>query len=367
MGYPAPVSQWYYTRNGERQGPVEHSTLNMLAQSNELKPEDLVWTEGMADWKPASTVEGLFGPPPGDPANPYASPASMIESPAAAMVPGADGAEFEILDPPARLTVGGPLDLAMNILKKDFGMILAAGVVYVAVIYGVSTVLALIGMVFGLAHGGISVSDPKSIEAFSNVQNQFGPWNVISNLIQQFVGTFLALGLARVGLDVVEGKPVQIGKLFSQGSKLLGAFGGTILLSLAIALPIGILAVPIIALAVAGGDPTPAVLALGIGVGSIIAIGWGGYLGARFGFFQTIMVDRDMKVMDAFRESSRLTNGNKWTVAGLYLVMGLINFAGLIALCVGLIFTIPLTTLAWYVAYKWMLHGPEALNRAHLR
>lgn len=360
------MSQWYYTRNGERQGPVERSTLSMLAQSDEVKPEDLVWTEGMADWKPASTVEGLFAPPPSDPANPYASPASMI-SPAAVPGPGtpvADGEALEILDPPAPLTVGGPLDLAMNILKKHFGMILAAGVVYIAVIYGVSTVLALIGMIFGAAgSGGISFSDPKSMEEFINAQNQFGVWDVISNIIQQFVGIFMALGLARVGLDVIEGKPVQIGLLFSQGSKVLGAFGGTILLSLAIGLPVAILVVPIVLLSMQGGEPTPAGLVIGIGIGTILILVWSAYLGARFGFFKTIMVDRGMGVMDAFRESSRLTNGNKWAVIGLYLVMMLINLAGMLMLCVGLIFTMPLTILAWYVAYKWMLHGPEALNR----
>jgi len=362
------VSQWYYTRNGERQGPVERSTLDMLVQSSELKPEDLVWTEGMGNWEPASTIEGLFGPPQLDPANPYASPASMVETPMPGLAPGANGATLEVLDPPAPLTVAGPLDLAMIVLKKDFGMILAAGVVYVAVIYGVSTVLALIGMILGIANSsGVSFNDPKSFEELLNAQNQFGAWDGISNIIQQFVGVYMALGLARVALDVIEGKPVQIGKLFSQGSKLLGAFGGTILLTLAIVLPAALVAVPLLVVGMNGGEPTSAGLGLSIGAGALVAAVWGMYLGARFGFFKAIMVDRGMGVMDAFRESSRLTHGSRWAVVGLTFVMAFINLAGIIMLCIGLIFTIPLTTLAWFIAYKWMLHGPNALNRIHTR
>ena len=76
----------------------------------------------------------------------------------------------------------------------------------------------------------------------------------------------------------------------------------------------------------------------------------------------SLMVDRGMSMPDAFRESSRLTGGNRWMVIGLYLVLSLINLAGILMLCVGLIFALPLTTVAWAAAYKWMLNGPDALN-----
>ncbi len=53
--------KWYYTKDGERQGPVSHQQLKQLATSGDLQPTDLIWKEGMADWKEAGTIRKLFG------------------------------------------------------------------------------------------------------------------------------------------------------------------------------------------------------------------------------------------------------------------------------------------------------------------
>jgi hypothetical protein len=54
------ASQWHYVINGEQKGPVRSRELLELAQSGELKPDDLVWKQGQKDWKPAHKVKGLF-------------------------------------------------------------------------------------------------------------------------------------------------------------------------------------------------------------------------------------------------------------------------------------------------------------------
>ncbi|WP_417379452.1 GYF domain-containing protein [Gimesia sp.] len=54
------AQEWYYTKEGERQGPITSKQLKQLAVSGEIQPTDLVWTEGKDDWKPASIVKGLF-------------------------------------------------------------------------------------------------------------------------------------------------------------------------------------------------------------------------------------------------------------------------------------------------------------------
>ena len=143
------MSQWYYVHGGERQGPVDRGSLDSLVRSGGLSPDDLVWSEGMQDWKPAREVPGLFAaapaaaqPPAGDPANPYASPASMVEQRTYGQ-PAPQG-KLQVIDPPAAVNVGGPIQLAFEILKKDFGMIFVAGLVYYAVIVGVSMFFSLI-------------------------------------------------------------------------------------------------------------------------------------------------------------------------------------------------------------------------------
>jgi TM2 domain-containing membrane protein YozV len=55
------VSQeWYYSVDGDRQGPVAAAELKKLADAGTLKPTDLVWKDGMADWAPAKSIKGLF-------------------------------------------------------------------------------------------------------------------------------------------------------------------------------------------------------------------------------------------------------------------------------------------------------------------
>jgi len=59
------ANEWYYARGGEKSGPVTAAQLKQLVRSGELARNDMVWKEGMAEWKPAGTVKGLFPPPPG--------------------------------------------------------------------------------------------------------------------------------------------------------------------------------------------------------------------------------------------------------------------------------------------------------------
>lgn len=56
-----PQDAWFFTRQGERLGPVPLSDLRIKAIEGDLDPRyDLVWTQGMAEWKPAGEVDGIF-------------------------------------------------------------------------------------------------------------------------------------------------------------------------------------------------------------------------------------------------------------------------------------------------------------------
>jgi len=53
-------AQWYYTKNGQRMGPVTDLELKQLATSGGLTSSDQIWKEGMASWINAGNVKGLF-------------------------------------------------------------------------------------------------------------------------------------------------------------------------------------------------------------------------------------------------------------------------------------------------------------------
>ncbi len=70
---------WYYTVNGDRQGPVSAAELKQLATDGTIGPDDLVWKEGMAEWAPAKNIKGLFAP--GAESKPAAKPEARKEEP----------------------------------------------------------------------------------------------------------------------------------------------------------------------------------------------------------------------------------------------------------------------------------------------
>ena len=54
------AKDWYYTKDGERFGPVTAQQLKSIADSSEIQSTDLVWNSEMPDWKTATSVTGLF-------------------------------------------------------------------------------------------------------------------------------------------------------------------------------------------------------------------------------------------------------------------------------------------------------------------
>lgn len=53
---------WYYAHNHQQQGPVSIHVLRQMLAAGQLQPTDLVWTQGMPDWKEARAVPDLVPP-----------------------------------------------------------------------------------------------------------------------------------------------------------------------------------------------------------------------------------------------------------------------------------------------------------------
>lgn len=54
------MKQWHCSIGGRQYGPVSEEEIRSWAVTGRIKPTDYVWSEGMTDWVPASTVEGLL-------------------------------------------------------------------------------------------------------------------------------------------------------------------------------------------------------------------------------------------------------------------------------------------------------------------
>jgi len=80
---PADDQQWYYAKDGQRNGPVGADDLRNLAANGQITGEDLVWAQGMAEWEKLSDHPELVSAQP--PQEQQAAPAATAEpAPAAA-------------------------------------------------------------------------------------------------------------------------------------------------------------------------------------------------------------------------------------------------------------------------------------------
>jgi hypothetical protein len=85
--------QWHYVQNGKSLGPVPEDQLKAMLASGALRPDDLVWQEGMASW---TAIQGLpaLQPTP----NPYAAPQTEVNPAAQAVLPATGPVSAEAVE-----------------------------------------------------------------------------------------------------------------------------------------------------------------------------------------------------------------------------------------------------------------------------
>lgn len=326
------MDAWYYATGGRQNGPIPLSELIRLYATGTVGPKDLVWREGMSNWQPAEEVPDLRPPPavrpPAPPAamegtagplNPYQVSASNWHDPSSS----AADLTGEIVPGSQALLVGAIISRAWELTKRHFALILGVGITYLLLRLAGNVICELAAAPFvirRLPNGGVVLSEFGQMVA------------VVMGVLNQILNVFLTLGLTRIGLNLVSGKPAEFGMLFGESSKLVNGVIAYFLFTLMVVLGLFLLVVP------------------------------GIYLALRFGQFQIAIVDKNLGAIEAFRYSSRITEGNKWNILGLFAVFFLIVLAGALALGVGLIVAIPIITLGQYLAYRWLQYGQAAVR-----
>jgi uncharacterized membrane protein len=97
---------------------------------------------------------------------------------------------------------------------------------------------------------------------------------------------------------------------------------------------------------------TSILVTLAIIVGFVLLI-VPGIIAMLFFMFSTLLViDRGLGPVEAMKESMRITAGYRWPLLGLVCLLLLILLAGALALMVGLLIAMPVTTVAFVHAYR---------------
>jgi uncharacterized membrane protein len=72
----------------------------------------------------------------------------------------------------------------------------------------------------------------------------------------------------------------------------------------------------------------------------------------KYMFVPLIIMDKKMRPFEALRESARITDGHKWDLLLFVITLLGINILGLLCLIVGLLVSVPVTSLAFVHAYR---------------
>lgn len=199
--------QYHVAQNGEKSGPFEKEEVYRRLVAGELKPTDLGWHEGLAEWEPLSKLIPPPQPPPLSATSAvFATPSGY---PAAAAPQGTSGLAIAslICGILVFLTLGlagipavimGHLGLSK--IKKSGGALKGRGMAIAGLIMGY--------LGFGLTF--IAVLASLAVPAFTMVQHQGNQMKVMNNAKQ------LVLGMKQYAVDHNGTYPPTLDTLFEE-------------------------------------------------------------------------------------------------------------------------------------------------------
>ncbi len=149
----------------------------------------------------------------------------------------------------------------------------------------------------------------------------WGP-SVILGAVFFLLMTFINIGMTRISLNFVDGSQSVYADLFSGIPLFLKYLGAT------------------------------SVYMVVVFVGLVLLIAPGIWLSVRLMFFGGFVVDKGLDPIESLKRSFQVTSGRFWDLLLFVIIMLCVNALGIICLGVGLLITLPLTSLALFHIYR---------------
>ncbi|REJ69240.1 MAG: DUF975 family protein [Planctomycetota bacterium] len=274
-----------------------------------------------------------------DAANPYASPSLSSAAPNRFATGGVEAGEIR----PTRVDIGDVLSRTWEIYKEQWGMCIAAIMIVYVISGGVGMVTNIVTQVAG------AIGDPVLIVLCL----------VVFQIVGQVFQLWLWLGASLAMLDVARGRKLELSRLFAGGPYLLRSIGAYLLFSLATtAVLAAFVGIPALVAFAVTQDEQVTLVATGIGV--VVALIPFIYISLAMSQYQLLIVDKDAGAIESLQLSWQITKGNKLALFVLGLVAVGLILLGMLACCVGVFFTAPMTVLLFVVNYLAMSGQPIA-------
>ena len=157
-------------------------------------------------------------------------------------------------------------------------------------------------------------------------------WTLMGYLVQMAT----QMGLVRISLSLVDGREPRYGELFGDLPTFWRYIAGNLLFLLIILGGLLLLVIP----------------------GIIWSI--------QYQFAPFLIVDRNLGIKEAFKESAGITSGVKREVFLFFLLVLGINLLGLMAMAIGLFITLPATMIAYAFVYRKLLERKESAGAVRM-
>jgi hypothetical protein len=239
-----------------------------------------------------------------------------------------------------------------DILNKNLGVFIVGTLIFVVGIF-------IISIPLGLVQPFIT----KAFEGQAFVGNLIN--SLLSNVVQPLLAAPLGIGFANAAHKANSGKEAEIGDLFAGFQKytplaIVGVLVG--LLSTLASLP------GLLYFQSAGFDPAMfqgqdpeffqdfdwGQFGNTLFVGGLISAAGVLIVSTLYGFAQHMAFFYDLKPTEALAASQKLVSHNLGSNIGLWIVIFLLLFAGMLACCIGVLYAIPATMILQYVAFASM-------------
>jgi uncharacterized membrane protein len=157
--------------------------------------------------------------------------------------------------------------------------------------------------------------------------------SAVYHILGMFFGAFLAIGWIRIGLGALRNESTKLDQFQQPFGKAFKYLVASFLYDFVVFVGFCAFIVP------------------------------GIYFVLRYQFALSLIVDKDVGILDAFAMSSQMTRKSKLDLFGLGIMSMFVNMIGFLFLLIGLIVTIPVTRLATLSAYQQLM---GKINKASL-
>lgn len=323
--------------DGKEYGPITEGNIRQWLAEGRLNAQTSVRTDADANWRPLGTFAEF--------ADIFQTPPTIAPPPSSESFSSQAGpANMDFAERDYELDLGGCVSRGWHLVMGNLGLFFVGALIYLAIqgAMGMLGNIPIVGGIFSIANlvisgplmGGVlwmflrGVRGEPGVEVgdvFAGFKRSFG---------QLFLAT-LVQGLL-IGIVMLPFIVVFIYKLVNSGMNLdphhLQGLENNPEAAQALVkdlLGIGLVTLPVLLLCA-----VPAV-----------------YLGTCWKFSLPLIMDKRLEFWPAMKTSMKMVNKHWWQVFGLVLLVGLLNLAGFIACCVGLLFTIPVGFAAMMIAY----------------